>query len=317
MSKLFNNLRGSLILGFASMIWGCAFVVQAILADRVPPFMLNALRSVIGVMFLGALLWGRRAKTKKPILPTDPILRREVILAGVVLGLLLTVSVNLQQFGLVFYPEGTAAEARGGFLTSLYVLLVPILATLIGKRPGISVWIALLPALAGIYMLCLSDGISGFYLGDLFVLLCAFSFSFHILVIDRVGGAVDGILLSTLQFAVCAVISFVLSLIFEDFSISALPAALPYLCYMGIGSTGIGYTLQIVGQKYAEPTVASLAMSLESVFAALGGWIFSGSTLTPRELLGCVLVFCAIVLAQIPLPQKRKPTAELELEEEP
>ena len=141
--------------------------------------------------------------------------------------------------------------------------------------------------------------------GDAFVLLCALSFSFHILVIDRVGVQVDGILLSTLQFAVCAILSLVLSLIFEDFAISALPAALPYLCYMGIVSTGIGYTLQIVGQKYAEPTVASLAMSLESVFAALGGWVISGNTLAPQELLGCVLVFGAIVLAHIPFPAQR------------
>ncbi len=306
MSKQFHNLRGSLILGFASMIWGCAFVVQNILADRVPPFMLNALRSLIGVLFLCGLLLLRRAKTKQPILPVDRAERRKALLVGVVCGILLTVSVNLQQFGLVFYPEGTAAEARGGFLTSLYVLLVPILATILGKRPSLSVWLALLPAVAGIYLLCLSDGLAGFYLGDAFVLLCALSFSFHILVIDRVGILVDGILLSTLQFAVCAILSLVLSLIFEDFAISALPAALPYLCYMGIVSTGIGYTLQIVGQKYAEPTVASLAMSLESVFAALGGWVISGNTLAPKELLGCVLVFGAIVLAQIPFPVRRR-----------
>jgi drug/metabolite transporter (DMT)-like permease len=311
MSKLFNNLRGSLILGFASMIWGGAFVVQNILADRVPPFMLNALRSLIGVIFLAALLRARRIKTKKPILPTEPAARRAVLLAGVVLGILLTVSVNLQQFGLVFYPEGTAAEARGGFLTSLYVLLVPFLATLIGKRPSLSVWLALLPAVAGIYLLCLANGISGFYLGDAFMLLCAFSFSIHILVVDRAGGHIDGILLSTLQFGVCAILSLSLSLIFEDFSVAALPAALPYLCYMGIASTGIGYTLQIIGQRYAEPTVASLAMSLESVFAALGGWLISGNQLAPRELLGCVLVFSAIVLAQIPFPKRLKKSKSL------
>ena len=306
MSKQFQNLRGSLILGFASMIWGGAFVVQNILADRVPPFMLNALRSLIGVAFLMALLLLRRVKTQKPIFPTDKTARRTVLLAGLICGILLTVSVNLQQFGLVFYPNGTAAEARGGFLTSLYVLLVPILATLLGKRPSLSVLLALLPAVAGIYLLCLAEGLAGFYLGDVFLLLCAFSFSIHILVIDRIGVQADGVLLSVLQFAVCAVVSFILSLIFEDFSVAALPAALPYLCYMGILSTGIGYTLQIVGQRYAEPTVASLAMSLESVFAALGGWLISGNVLAPREFFGCVLVFGAIVLAQIPLPIKQK-----------
>lgn len=309
MSNLRNNLRGSLILGFAALLWGCAFAMQNALADLMPPFMVNALRSFIGVLFLGALLLAQKHYTRRPIFPKQKKDRIYVLIAGLICGVLLTVSVNLQQFGLVFYPAGVAAEARGGFLTALYVLLVPIFAIFLGKRPSVLVWIALIPAVIGIYLLCLAQGWSGFYIGDLFVLLCAVSFSFHILVIDRVSSDINGILLSALQFAVCALLSLILSLIFERGACNAFVPALPYLCYMGIVSTGIGYTLQIIGQKYADPTVASLTMSLESVFAALGGWIVSGNVLAPRELLGCILVFSAIVLAQLPFPARRRQRA--------
>ncbi len=307
MSNLRNNLRGSLILGLASLLWGCAFAMQNALADLMPPFMVNALRSLIGVLFLGVLLVIQKQYTHKPIFPKQNKNRVYVLVAGLICGVLLTVSVNLQQFGLVFYPDGVAAEARGGFLTALYVLLVPIFAIFLGRRPSGLVWIALIPAVIGIYLLCLAEGWSGFYVGDLFVLLCAISFSFHILVIDRVSGDINGILLSALQFAVCAVLSLILSLIFEHRgACNALPQAFPYLCYMGIVSTGIGYTLQIIGQKFADPTVASLTMSLESVFAALSGWLITGNSLSPREMIGCGLVFCAIVLAQLPFPTKKE-----------
>ena len=302
-----NNLKGSLLLCLASVIWGGAFVVQSALASTVPPFMLNAQRSLIGVAFLFLLLFLRKIKTKKPIFPKDTATKKQTLLAGILCGVLLTLSVNLQQFGLMFYPEGVAAEARGGFLTSLYVILVPLFSVFLGKRLRVQVILAVLIAMVGIYLLCLSDPINGIYFGDVFILLCALSFTFHILTVDRFGAQIDGLLLSALQFSVCALLSSVLSFFFEEFSWSVLPDVILPLLYMGVLSTGIGYTLQIIGQQYAESTIASISMSLESVFAALGGWLIAGNALLPREIWGCVLVFLAIILAQLPrLIPKRK-----------
>lgn len=300
MSKLHNNLKGSLILGFAALIWGGAFVVQSAIADTVQPFTLNALRSLIGVAFLSLLLLIKKRSTKKAILPKPAPERKRTLLAGALCGVLLTCSVNLQQFGLMLYPQGAAAEARGGFLTSLYVVLVPLFSVFLGKRLRPQVVLAVLLATGGIYFLCLTDSINGIYLGDVFILLCALSFTLHILAIDRLGSDIDGILLSTMQFFVCALLSGILALIFESFAWSDLPSVILPLLYMGVLSTGIAYTLQIVGQKFAEPTVASISMSLESVFAAIGGWLISGNTLSPREICGCVLMFSAIILAQLP-----------------
>ena len=305
--KINNNVKGCLILSLASMIWGFAFVAQSGIANTVPPFLLNSLRSFIAVAFLAALMLLQKARRTRPsVFPSEPQDRKYTLLAGVVCGLLLTLSVNLQQFGLMVYPEGVAAAARGGFLTSLYVVMVPILSVFLGKRLSPGVAIAVLLALGGVYLLCLSESLGGIYLGDVLVLLCAFSFSFHILVVERVSKHIDGYLLCAMQFLVCGVVSGVLSLGFEKIVWSNLPSAILPLLYMGVLSSGVGYTLQIIGQKYAEPVVASLSMSLESVFAALGGWLFSGNRLSLRELGGCALVFLAIVLAQLPLFEGRK-----------
>jgi drug/metabolite transporter (DMT)-like permease len=302
----YQNGKGCLILGFTSIIWGLAFVVQTDAAKSIPPLTFNGLRSLIAALFLLVLLLVRRARKRTPILPHEPKSRRTLLVSGVACGLLLAATVNLQQLGLSLYPEGVAAAARGGFLTALYVIFVPLLALLFGKRISLPVLLAVPVAAGGIYLLCLSKGLSHIYLGDVMLLLCALGFSVHILVIDRVRDTVDSVALSMLQFFVCGILSGVIALFAEDFSITALPSVLPALLYMGVLSSGIAYTLQIVGQKYAEPTLASIVMSLESVFAALGGWIFLEDALTPRELIGCVLVFLAILLAQLRL-KGRKP----------
>ena len=301
-----NNLKGSAILAFAALIWGLAFVAQSVASDYIPPMLFTSLRSLIGVLFLVLLLFLRKAIWKTPVLPTQKQDRKKLWIAGSLCGIFLTISVNLQQFGLSLYPEGAAAEARAGFLTALYVILVPLLSVLLGKRLRLPLICAVVIAMGGIYMLCLSGGLDAVYLADLLVFLCAISFTLHIFVIDRFGQGVDGMLLSSVQFLVCGILSGILALLFEPINLSPsvwLPA-LPAMLYTGILSSGVAYTLQIVGQKFAEPTVASLTMSLESVFAALGGWLIMGNSLSWQELLGCVLVFGAIVLAQ--LPEKKK-----------
>ncbi len=304
--KTRNNLVGSLILSLAALIWGLAFVAQAQAADRVPPFLFNALRSLIASLFLFGLLAVTSLQSHTPLFSTEKPRRREMLAGGLLCGVLLAISVNFQQFGLAAYPEGAASEARAGFLTALYVILVPLLSVFFGKRIGWPILLGGAIATAGIYLLSLSGGPGQIYLGDILVFCCAISFACHIMVVDKYGDTVGGIRLSMLQFLVCGILSLILSLCFEHFSWRDVFSATPQILYLGIMSSGIAYTLQIYGQKFAEPAVASLSMSLESVFAALGGWLISGNALEVQELIGCGLVFAAIVLAQLPQLFDRK-----------
>jgi drug/metabolite transporter (DMT)-like permease len=308
-----NNLKGSLILITAALIWGLAFVAQSSAADRVPPFLMNCLRSFISAAFLTVILRIKGIKSGEPIIPKDKAGKKICLAGGLVCGLMLAVSVNLQQFGIALYPKGAASEAHAGFITAMYVMIVPLLSLFAGKKVGVGVWLGVGISVIGFYLLCLSGGVDGLYLGDLLVLLCAFSFSFHIHSVDKFVEQVGGIRLSMLQFLVCGAVSGVLSLIFEISAVNLtdILSAIWQILYLGIMSSGVAYTLQIIGQRYAEPSIASLSMSLESVFAALGGW-FAGNFLSigaPRslsvnEILGCVLVFAAIVFAQLPMFNK-------------
>lgn len=303
-----NNLKGSLILITASLIWGLAFVAQSDAADHIPPFAFNALRSFLAALFLGAVMLVRGIKTKQPIIPKDAKAKRTALSGGLLCGIFLTLSVNLQQAGLTVYPEGVASSARGGFITALYVVIVPILSIIFGKKINPVVWPAVAIAIAGIYLLCLSGGMTGIYLGDILMMGCAISFSFQIMTVDRFGETVGGTRLCMIQFAVCGVLSLILSFIFEPggFEASGIFAAFRQIMYLGIMSSGVAYTMQIIGQRYAEPAVASLSMSLESVFAALGGWIIASDVLSGRELIGCILVFAAITVVQLPEIIKKK-----------
>lgn len=296
-----NNLKGSLILVLAALIWGLAFVAQSGAAELVPPLTFNALRSFIGALALYVfhLILNRREKT--PFIPKDKAERGTYIKAALICGVCLAVSINFQQFGIAFYPKEAAVEARSGFITALYVILVPIFSLFVGKRLKPSVIIGVLIAIVGVYMLCFSEGVSGIYVADLLVFLCAISFSLHIMAVDRFVEKTGGVKLSIMQFIVAGFISLIFGIIFEfsKIELSNILAAAPQILYLGIMSSGVAYTLQIVGQKYAEPAVASISMSLESVFAALGGWVLSGNALSGKEMLGCLLVFAAIIVAQI------------------
>lgn len=298
----YSNLKGSLILITAALIWGLAFVAQSGAAALVPPFTFNALRSFIGAGALYVFYRVMNRKEKKPFSPHEKSEKKGYYTAALVCGICLAVSINFQQFGIAAYPKGVASEARSGFITALYVILVPIFSVFFRKRVGLFVWTGVLIAVIGVYMLCFSEGVSGIYLGDILVLLCAFSFTFHIMSVDKYVAVTGGVKLSILQFFVCGIISAVLGIVFELGAMvpSNILSAAPQILYLGIMSSGVAYTLQIVGQKYAEPAVASISMSLESVFAALGGWLISGNGLSNRELLGCGLVFVAIIVAQLP-----------------
>lgn len=297
-----NNLKGSLILCLAALLWGFAFVVQNRAADKIPPFTFNSMRSFIGAAFLFCFMAVMSIKNKDFAIVPKKMDKKLLFIGSTVCGVMLAISTNFQQFGIAAYPEGVPTEARSGFLTAMYVIIVPLLSLFSKKKVPIIVWCSVLVAIGGFYMLCLFEGVSGFYLADILVLACTLAFSLHIIVIDKYCDKIGGVRLSAFQFVVCGIVSGILAIIFEKNSIyiAKIISVIPEILYMGIVSSGIAYTLQTVGQRYAEPAVASLTMSLESVFAALGGWIITGNSLKGNEIIGCLLVFAAIVIAQIP-----------------
>ncbi len=303
-----NNLKGSLILALAALIWGLAFVAQNQISDTVPTFTINALRSFIASIFLFVFWKITNFKTKATFFPSDKEGKKKYLAAALMCGGFLAVAMNLQQFGIALYPKGAPAEAHAGFLTVLYVILVPVFSIALRKRVGLLVWCGGILSTIGIYMLCLANGLEAFYLADVIVFCCGIAFALQILAVDKYVGFTGGVKLSIMQFFVVGVISTLCALIFDlkVLSLTALlDGAMPIL-YLGIMSSGIAYTLQIVGQKYAEPSVASIVMSFESVFAVLGGVVFSKSSLSTNEIIGCVVMFAAIIVAQLPEFKKNK-----------
>lgn len=304
-----NNLKGSLILTFGALIWGFAFVAQSAAAKAVPPMTLNFLRFLISALFLAIVLKVFGVKTHEPIFPRERRKLKTSLIAGAVCGAMLALAANLQQAGIASYPAGVSAEARAGFLTALYVILVPIISSVSGKKIHFTVWAAVALALFGVYMLCAYGGFSGIYTGDILMFLCALGFSVQILCVEKYCNEVGSLRLSFLEFSFCSLFSLVFALIFEiqKINIAGIKSAILSILFLGIMSGGVGYTLQVVGQKYAEASVASIAMSLESVFAAIGGWLILSHALKWYEIIGCILVFGAIILAQVPQFQKNQP----------
>lgn len=303
----------------AALIWGSAFVAQSVGMDYLGPFTFNCVRSFMGSIVLLPVIWfmdkqkkaednecvktnADREKADNAMAAETKAQQKKVLLTGgLCCGVILTVSTSLQQIGLQYTSAGKA-----GFITALYILIVPILGLLLGKKVGVKTWIGVVLAVVGMYLLCIKEGFSISY-GDFMVLLCAFVFSLHILTVDYFSPRVDGIKLSCIQFFVCGCISLFPMMLLEHPALTQIFAAWMPLAYAGILSSGVAYTLQIVTQKHLNPTVASLLMSLESVFAVLTGWLILKERLSPKEMLGCVLVFAAIILAQ--LPQKQKENA--------
>ena len=303
-----NNLKGSLILALAALIWGMAFVAQNQISDTVPTFTVNALRSFIAAAFLFVFWKITNIKTKASFIPKDKEGQKQYLAAALMCGTFLAIAMNLQQFGIALYPKGAPAEAHAGFLTVLYVILVPVFSVFLRKKVGLLVWCGGILSTIGIYMLCLANGLEAFYFADIIVFCCGIAFALQILAVDKFVGITGGVKLSIMQFLVVGIISTICALIFDlkALSISALLDGVLPILYLGIMSSGIAYTLQIVGQKYAEPSVASIVMSFESVFAVLGGVMFSNSSLSSNEIIGCIIMFAAIITAQLPEFKKKK-----------
>ncbi len=291
-----KQLRGALLLLSAALIWGVAFVAQSVGMDHVGPCTFTAARNFIGALVLLPVI-AFASHLKKGGNPEEKASngqRKRLLVGGVVCGILLGSASLLQQAGIQ-----TTTAGKAGFLTALYIVIVPVLGIFLGKRPGWVVWLAVLLALVGAYLLSVKGGFSIAW-GDLLVIFSALVFSLHILAVDWASSQVDGIRLSCLQFFVAGLLSLVLAFLWETPRWSDLLAAWIPLLYTGVVSSGMGYTFQILGQRHMNPTAASLILSLESVFAALAGWLILQQPLSPRELAGCGLVFVGVILAQLP-----------------
>jgi len=305
--KLSKNLKGNLMLVLAAMVWGVSFVMQDLATEALSPFAINGIRSLIGALMLFFLAAVMSKKSGRPLLEKTKKARVDLIVSGVLCGICLCIATNFQQFGIAEYPPEAAASGRAGFLTALYVILVPVFGIFMKKKLNFTVWIGVMLAVVGMALLCFSGGFSGIYVGDIFVICCAVAFALQIICVDKYADRVDGVKLSMIQFLVCGVLSLVLMLIFEDVKVQNVIKAFPYILYLGIMSCGVAYTLQIIGQQYSKnPTVASILMSLESVFAVISGAILIGERMSVREIIGCIVMFAAIVFAQLPEISLRK-----------
>lgn len=297
-----KKMLGSLMLSLTAVIWGTAFVAQSVGMDYLGPFTFNAVRFLIGGIILSPYyFWQKR---KNPQFIGGKKDKRFLLLGGLICGVLMAVASSFQQFGLMYTTVGKA-----GFLTALYIVIVPVASVFFRKKVAPWVWVAVATAVVGTYFLCIGEGFT-FGFGDMLVLICAFCFSAHIMVVDYLAPKTDGVLLSCLQFLISGGICAVFMFILERPSFSLVLQAWQPVLYAGVMSCGVAYTLQILGQKHVAPTIASLILSFESVVSVLAGWALLGQKLTAREWLGCLLVFVAIILAQIPQPK-----AQMEIQE--
>ena len=310
-------LKNSLCLLLAATIWGIAFVAQSVGMEYVGPFTFNGVRSLIGAAVLVPVIFllnhskdtaSTAADSPAAEFPatgaknadtSSPYNSRDLWIGGIACGIALFAASNFQQFGIKYTTVGKA-----GFITACYIVIVPILGHFfLRKKCGATIWIAVALALAGLYLLCITDGFS-VGKGDLLVMVCSLLFSLHILVIDYFSPKVDGVKMSCIQFFVCGFLCAIPAVFTEHIVLADIFAAWAPILYAGVMSCGVAYTLQIIGQKDMNPTVASLILSLESCISVLAGWILLNQKLSARELSGCVLMFAAIILAQLPSGKK-------------
>lgn len=324
-----TSWKSPMLLLLTAVIWGVAFVAQSVGMEYVGGFTFNCTRNMIGgLVLLPCIAFLDRIRTGKNSGNSESESRKSsgenqklsesrkscseeqqlsgsrekcaggwdktLWLGGICCGLALFIASNLQQFGIKYTTVGKA-----GFITAMYIIIVPVMGIFLKKTVGTKVWISVVLGVIGLYLLCITEGFSlGF--GDILVLLCAICFAVHILIIDYFSPKVDGVRMSCIQFFTCGILSGIGMLLFEEPSIGAICQAWLPILYAGALSCGVAYTLQIIGQRDTDPTVASLILSLESVISVLAGWVLLGQKLSVRELSGCVLMFAAIILAQLP-----------------
>lgn len=273
-----------------ALIWGTAFVAQSVGVKSIGPFTFNTVRMLIGgIVLIPVIIFMNRKKAKTTVKQ-----KKTLILGGVLCGVALFGASSFQQIGIA---DTTAGKA--GFITSLYIIIVPIFGIFLKKRVSKVVWMCVAIACVGMYLLCVKEGFS-IGKGDVFILICAVIFSAHILLIDYFSPKTDGVFLSCIQFFTCGILSCIPMFALETPKFTAIFSAWEAVLYAGVLSCGIAYTLQVVAQKNTDPMIASLLLSLESIFAVLAGWMLLDEKMSFREGIGCFMVFAAIILVQMP-----------------
>lgn len=291
-----KKLKSTIFLIVTAVIWGSAFVAQRVGADYLRPFTYNGIRFAMGALSLiPVILIFERGRSDKREL-------KNTLKYGVLAGIILCVASNLQQFGIVL----TGSAGKSAFLTGIYTVLVPLIYFAFGKKTGKFVWLGAIVTLAGLYLLCGVNGDTAFGLGEVILLIGAVLWAFHIIVLDKFGECVRPLRFSAIQFSVCAVLTIVAALITERtaFSWEYVQMAIVPLLYGGVGSVGIAYTCQLLGQKDADPTFAAIVLSTESLFSAIGAAIILDEYMTITGYIGCAFMLCGIILSQI--PEKKK-----------
>ena len=298
---MIKNFKGSIMLLITSIIWGTAFVAQSEGMNYVEPFTYNAMRTLLGGVVLIPVMILFRFSDKRNGKKKSSCSLKNTVIGGICCGVALFIASSFQQAGIA---QTTAGKA--GFVTALYIVIVPMIGIFLHKKMPLRMWLFIAIALAGFWLLCIKQDI-GISSGDLLVFFGAIAFAVHITVIDYFNQKnTDGILMSCIQFFTAGLLMLICMFIFEKPTIPNIMGAGGTILYAGILSCGVAYTLQILGQKHTNPTLATMLMSLESVFAALSGWLILGEKLSIKEFIGCVLIFAAVILAQLAGTDKLK-----------
>lgn len=289
-----NKIKGEVILLITALIWGFAFVAQSSGMEHIGPFTFNVVRFFLGLTSLFIVLLIKKRKSGKPLFS------KTSLIGGSICGIFIFIATSFQQYGIQFTSVG-----KTGFITSLYMLIVPLFSLFLKKKIPLNTWISLIIGVIGLYFLCINQNFK-IAKGDIFIFICAIGFAFQIMFVDYFSPKVDSIEISCVQFGVATLLSIVPMVACEKVVLSNILDAKWSLLYAGILSCAIAYTTQIYGQKHVNPSIASLLMSLESVFAVLGGMLILDETLSSRELIGCILIFIAVLLSQLKLQNIKK-----------
>lgn len=302
-----GQARSNLLLLMTAIIWGSAFIAQSKGADVIGPFTFNTVRYALAVVTLLPVIYifSRKRNRENTVDQNIPKANgtKTLIIGGIATGIALFTASSLQQYAMAF-----TTAAKAGFITTLYVILVPIVGIFLKKKIRPIIWFCALLAVIGLYLLSIKPGTFSISRGDFFVLLCALAFTGHILIIDYFSPKTDGVKLSCIQFAVVSIASFVAMIMTETFVLSEVLDAIIPLLYTGVLSSSVGYTCQIIAQKKADPVISSLILSLESVFAAIFGALILHESMSGREITGCAIMFVAIIIAQLPEKKNRRLT---------
>ncbi len=299
-----KQMIGVLMLSLTALIWGVAFVAQSVGMQYIGPYTFNCIRFLVGFIVLTPVILILRKNEQTPKISKERKERKKnTVIGGILCGIILCAASLFQQYGIMYTTVGKA-----GFITTLYIIFVPLIGILFKKKITILVGISTVMATVGFYLLCMS-GHTSIEAGDSLLLICAVIFSMHILCVDYFSPKANGVEISWIQFLVSGFLSGICMFVFEKPQIAHIVDAMIPILYAGVLSCGVAYTLQIVGQKRVQPTVASLVMSLESVFSVLAGWLILNQKLSLKEGLGCLLVFLAVILAQLPSQKKMNRTS--------